>query len=781
MITRVPSCALLLTIVLLINEKTWIAKADLHNDSSPLSVGTLTFTQANVVGSPVRVTGTLTNLEPNTRYHGFHVHMFALPDDIWDCSQAGAHWNPYASTISPVTRVLWPFDLNTNDLNNIYKSDPVNSPSYVPSPVSQTAIHLRSSLQQSVTIIQPFLNFARISFTVKCWIYPTSLSVYDNTILSQCQNQPTRICLQLGLRNATLFMGLFEDYLKGKTVLKANNWYHVAYVFDAASLQQAVYLNGKQDAMRKASNSYQGTEGILTIGTSKSSRIHQTYFDGYIDQLSFVSLVKSVDEIWRDATTINIPSVNCDAQMAIIQQQAKTIEQQILTTNNLWQSSMETVSSIWEQQHQGIYDVSPPSGIHIWKRTETSIYDFRPPNKLWCPWRADCTQVLDQNGQMTIEMDQMEPLPFELRASISNNPTNDTYVVHLYLDHHRAQISKTVNGQKMIINQTNDYDCVLYNEKVRGNYWLSIDYSNLFVKYGQGEVRDRCTVLRSDIPSNESNHVRQIQFVHISLNNSRDIAKLKQFEYKVKLKLGRNPVVYDPPLIVVSPKNYDLNDYRDKATIPVTRLDPPCQALYHDVIHWRFQDDEFPHLFEAIEQSVRNESGWCRKRLIEKANRFGKSNILATYLRITVGLNRGTSPGVPFVVEIWPPGHYSPIHAHANTYGIIRVLNGAINVKLYQTLYVKRQKPFYQINIATGQVTWLSPGLNQIHKLENITPNQTCITIQAYEYRSDEVSNYEFFDYINNDGNEIRRFDPVSDIDYFQFKKIMMDEWNNKL
>ncbi|CAF4812104.1 unnamed protein product, partial [Rotaria sp. Silwood1] len=355
------------------------------------------------------------------------------------------------STISPVTRVLWPFDLNTNDLNNIYKSDPVNSPSYVPSPVSQTAIHLRSSLQQSVTIIQPFLNFARISFTVKCWIYPTSLSVYDNTILSQCQNQPTRICLQLGLRNATLFMGLFEDYLKGKTVLKANNWYHVAYVFDAASLQQAVYLNGKQDAMRKASNSYQGTEGILTIGTSKSSRIHQTYFDGYSDQLSFVSLVKSVDEIWRDATTINIPSVNCDAQMAIIQQQAKTIEQQILTTNNLWQSSMETVSSIWEQQHQGIYDVSPPSGIHIWKRTETSIYDFRPPNKLWCPWRADCTQVLDQNGQMTIEMDQMEPLPFELRASISNNPTNDPYVVHLYLDHHRAQISKTVNGQK------NDY------------------------------------------------------------------------------------------------------------------------------------------------------------------------------------------------------------------------------------------------------------------------------------------------------------------------------------
>ncbi len=73
----------------------WVARADLHADSSFLPVGTLTFIQTDILGSSVRVTGKLFNLMPNTRYHGFHVHMFALPNDELDCTKAGDHWNPY--------------------------------------------------------------------------------------------------------------------------------------------------------------------------------------------------------------------------------------------------------------------------------------------------------------------------------------------------------------------------------------------------------------------------------------------------------------------------------------------------------------------------------------------------------------------------------------------------------------------------------------------------------------------------------------------------------------
>ena len=33
----------------------------------------------------------------------------------------------------------------------------------------------------------------------------------------------------------------------------------------------------------------------------------------------------------------------------------------------------------------------------------------------------------------------------------------------------------------------------------------------------------------------------------------------------------------------------------------------------------------------------------------------------------------GESPGIPYVLEIWPIGSRSPIHNHAAVYGVIKV------------------------------------------------------------------------------------------------------------
>ncbi|CAF3374963.1 unnamed protein product [Rotaria sp. Silwood2] len=433
---------------------------------------------------------------------------------------------------------------------------------------------------------------------------------------------------------------------------------------------------------------------------------------------------------------------------------------------------------------KGDKDIAPtkddPSSTSTINNINITMIDFLPPTNIWCPWRAhSCTQTIPRPGQMTIVMDQKASLQFELYLSISNDPTNESYAIRLTVSKQQVQINKIVDGLTIVLNQTADSDHVLQEEK--DLYWFSIDYVALSVKYGNGEVRDKCTLLRSFVPLMEKNYLRQIQFVHVSFKGSRILSNYKWYEYKVILKIGYYPVVLDPPLLIVEPRNASLSMLLDNSAMLLTRLEEPCQKLYNDIISWKFQDDDFPYFFKAIEQSIERESGWCHKKLKEKSDRFGVSNINATYLRITITMNRGTSPGAPYVFEIWPPGHYSPIHSHANTYGIIRVVYGTINVKLYRTFNPKRTKPFHDTTLYTDQITWLSPGLNQIHKLENQSPNQTCITIQAYEYRTNEVNPYEYFDFIANDGINIGKFEPVSDMDYVEFRNLMKKEWNDEM
>ncbi|CAF3448374.1 unnamed protein product [Rotaria socialis] len=857
---------LLLTATLLIKGSShysmnvWVAKANLHIDSSSVSIGTITFIQKDIPLAPVRVTGTLKNLTPNTKYHGFHVHMLSLPDNEWNCAGAGAHWNPYdtkhgnrfdsighrhvgdlgniwsdsagnieidfedsiiqlhnltkssilnksivihqdeddlglgfhsdshttghagariacgnirlvdsVSASNAFINILWPFDLNTHDAYNVYNGIQANNPTYVPSPASTTAIHFQSSLKQSVLVTQSIFKLSDSSFTVESWIHPTKLSGYDNAILAQCSKPSPENCLHLGIRNAALYMNYYEENLTGNTALKVNNWYHVAFVFDSVALELSIYLNGKQDATKKISKSYPGTNCMATIGTSNISRTHQTHFDGSMDQLSFVSLAKNAGDIFIDATSIpsnsidestrdpkdamnSLSSKNCHSQMEIVELHAKSIKQQA-----------DLIAAMWKERRNST------------NLSNQMADDSEVPNKIWCPWKGDCTQFLNQRGQVTLEMDQSTSLPFELHMSISEDSTNKTYAIHFSINKYSATIYKTKHGVITTINSTTDEDFILHDGD--GKYWLSIDYANRFVKYGQGEARDRCTLIRSDFPEDEKDFLRKIQYAHISFNKSRNVAELKRFEKDVRLKIGNKPVVSDPALLVVSPEDSSIDSVQHHTAISIQRLNENCRELYNDVIKWEFQDDEFPHLYEAIEHSIKSETGWCRKRLTEKANRFGKPTPLATYLRITVGKNRGTSPGVPYVLEIWPSGHYSPIHSHANTYGIIRVLYGNINVKLYRTLNLKKTKPIHETEIFEGQVTWLSPGLNQIHKLENRSSNKSCITIQAYQYGTAETSNYEYFDYIDNDGKFIKQFDPLSDMDYFDFKKLMMEEW----
>jgi hypothetical protein len=52
------------------------------------------------------------------------------------------------------------------------------------------------------------------------------------------------------------------------------------------------------------------------------------------------------------------------------------------------------------------------------------------------------------------------------------------------------------------------------------------------------------------------------------------------------------------------------------------------------------------------------------------------------YLRVEVALPDGSAPGAPLVMEIWPPGHFSPVHNHGGCFGVVRVLHGEVRSTL---------------------------------------------------------------------------------------------------
>jgi hypothetical protein len=212
--------------------------------------------------------------------------------------------------------------------------------------------------------------------------------------------------------------------------------------------------------------------------------------------------------------------------------------------------------------------------------------------------------------------------------------------------------------------------------------------------------------------------------------------------------------------------------------LPSSNLNSMGQKLYNCVSGKRFilDDADFPQFSKAIEYSIATPGLWCNKTLQKKSTEFNKDkpNIEETYLRITLGENSGESPGVPYVMEIWPPGHFSPVHNHAGANAVIRVLCGQIHVKLFPFLSDKAI-PFGTADFKKDEITWINPALNQTHQLQNLG-KKTCVTIQCYMYDEGDNYHYDYFDYLDADGKK-QQYEPDSDMDFVKFKALMKAEW----
>jgi hypothetical protein len=300
-------------------------------------------------------------------------------------------------------------------------------------------------------------------------------------------------------------------------------------------------------------------------------------------------------------------------------------------------------------------------------------------------------------------------------------------------------------------------------------YWISMNAQTQQIYVGVGEPRLE-TVIYQYKMTGQKHFLESLQYI--------------EYEYTTSIfKILKDPITRNIPLLIKNTDDITMEDIASSSFMPKANLSLISQKLYDCISGKNFilDNSDFPDFTKAIEHSIATTGLWCNTTLQAKSREFNpnKPNIKETYLRITLGENNGESPGIPYVMEIWPSNHFSPIHSHANASAIIRVLHGSIHVRLYPFLCVEKDgvDPFGEADFNKNDITWLSPTLNQTHQLINKNEKQTCITIQCYMYEDENNKHYDYFDFLDEDGNK-QKYEPDSDMDFINFKELMRKEWD---
>ena len=242
-----------------------------------------------------------------------------------------------------------------------------------------------------------------------------------------------------------------------------------------------------------------------------------------------------------------------------------------------------------------------------------------------------------------------------------------------------------------------------------------------------------------------------------------------------KVSFYPHPLTYNWSPFVLDSSKATLPELANNRFVLSASLPDTCQELYANIaspdvaLDW---PHSIPRLSDAINYSINTEG----KILYEKLKKKGQDHGMS-YLRVTLGPNRGSSPGVPYVLEIWPANSKSPIHNHGNAYAVIKVLHGEIKVTIYNKTWNSedKQQELTSFTAKQGDVTWISPNWFQTHKLTNESSNMYCATIQCYKYGCEEELMWPYFDYL--DGKTVKEFLPDSDFDYTELREDLLEEY----
>ncbi|KAJ7117194.1 RmlC-like cupin domain-containing protein [Mycena crocata] len=302
------------------------------------------------------------------------------------------------------------------------------------------------------------------------------------------------------------------------------------------------------------------------------------------------------------------------------------------------------------------------------------------------------------------------------------------------------------------------------NSEAETTYWLSLDNANGVLRYGKHYLSSAQTLLQAVLKSDDNEGKKtwcDQRYKWLDGLKTFSVTSDGEEIPQANIRVLRLPIVRDLLPYIAHDQLSLLDLEHGTFTVPAN-LPPTCQTLYHNVggPNIVLNTPDFPEFSKAIQRSVSTAGCLGHKLLEKKAGEFGWDG---TYLRITLGLSKGNSPGVPYVLEIWPSGHHSPVHDHGKSFAVIKVLHGSIQCTYFETIQEGRE-PVQLGPKATFQesaVTWLGDETYQVHQLRNISED-VCCTIQCYQYDDSNDEHQHYFRYVDQ-ACEVKPFEPNSD------------------
>lgn len=123
--------------------------------------------------------------------------------------------------------------------------------------------------------------------------------------------------------------------------------------------------------------------------------------------------------------------------------------------------------------------------------------------------------------------------------------------------------------------------------------------------------------------------------------------------------------------------------------------------------------------------------------------------------------------GSPVVLEIWPAQHYSPIHSHGCTTGIVFCLAGQLDVMVYDGLDWNATK-LGLLTLTPGQCAWLSKDTYAVHRVYCPMNGGDGPTGPGFMSATDEFG-ASFHVYLNEDEQTVETYDGSHSRDAFDY------------